>query len=65
MNISEFERCKPKKTMKAINDSIAKYQNYIGEIDAIMDESDAICIDIYSEILNDLENIKKVFLTGL
>ena len=64
MNISEFERRKPKKTMKAINDSIVKYQNYISEIDSVMDESDAICIDIYSEILNDLENIKKVFLTG-
>jgi len=64
MNISEFERRKPKKTMKAINGSIVKYQNYISEIDSVMDESDAICIDIYSEILHDLENIKKAFLTG-
>jgi hypothetical protein len=65
MNISEFERNKPKKTMKTINDIIKKYQNYISEIDSVMDDSDAICLDIYNEVLNDLENIKKVFHSGL
>lgn len=64
MNISEFERNKPKKTYKIINDTICKYEKYMDEIDPVMNDVDAAFLDSYQEILKDLINIKKTFLSG-
>lgn len=64
MNISEFERSKPKQTFKSINFAIEKYQSYIREIDPIMDEADAASLEAYKEILADLTDIKNIFLSG-
>ena len=64
MNISEFERIKPKKTYKSINQAIDKYKTYISEIEVIMTNEDNAFIDAYTEILEDLTQIKKQFLKG-
>ncbi len=65
MNISEFERMKPKETYKEISDSIEKYKNYIREIDPIMDSTDEALIDAYVEVLADLKFLKNKFTKGL
>ena len=49
MNISEFERSKPKQTFKSINFAIEKYQSYIREIDPIMDEADAASMEAFTK----------------
>lgn len=64
MNISEFERNKPKKTFKSIKDAIEKYESYMSDIDPIMDEADAAYIEACKEILADLQDIKRLFLSG-
>jgi hypothetical protein len=65
MNISEFERLKPRKTFEAINFAIEKYESYIREIDPIMDEVDASFVELSQEMLDDLNRIKKFFIEGL
>jgi hypothetical protein len=65
MNISEFERLKPRKTFEAINFTIEKYESYIREIDPIMDEVDASFVELSQEMLDDLNRIKKFFIEGL
>ena len=64
MNISEFERTKPTGTNYAINSCIDKYSGYIAQIDPIMDEGDQAMIEAYTEILEDLKQIKVKFLRG-
>ena len=64
MNISEFERHKPKKTFKSIKDAIEKYEGYMSDINPIMDEADAAYIEACKEILADLQDIKRLFLSG-
>lgn len=64
MNISEFERTKPQKTYKLINQAIDKYKTYISEIEVIMTNKDDAFIDAYTETLEDLTQIKKQFLKG-
>lgn len=64
MNISEFERVKPRKTYKSINQAIDKYKTYISEIEVIMTNEDNAFVDAYTEILEDLTRIKKQFLKG-
>jgi hypothetical protein len=64
MNISEFERLKPRKTFEAINFAIEKYESYIREIDPIMDEADASFVQLSQEMLDDLNRIKKFFIEG-
>jgi len=64
MNISEFERTKPQKTYKLINQAIDKYKTYISEIEVIMTNEDNAFIDAYTETLEDLTQIKKQFLKG-
>jgi|TARA_S200002703_G_C3586958_1_gene180271 hypothetical protein len=65
MNISEFERLKPRKTFEAINFAIEKYESYIRETDPIMDEADASSVELSQEMLDDLNRIKKLFIEGL
>jgi hypothetical protein len=65
MNISEFERCKPRKTFQAINFAIEKYETYIRETKPIMNDSDGKLVELSQEVLDDLNRIKKLFLEGL
>lgn len=64
MNISEFERNKPTKTYAAIKSCMDKYENYIRQIDPVMDDTDYAFISSYQEILEDLYDIKSLFLKG-
>ena len=69
MNISEFERTKPTLTLQAINSAINKYQTLVekyqyGGQQLIMENTDAVSISCYREILADLNNIKAHFLSG-
>ena len=69
MNISEFERTKPTLTLQAINSAINKYQTLVEKYQfsgqqLIMENTDAVSISCYREILADLNNIKAHFLSG-
>ena len=65
MNISEFERNKPRKNFEAINLAIEKYEGFIREADPIMDNSDGALVKVSKEVLEDLNRIKNLFLQGL
>ncbi|MDA7495818.1 hypothetical protein OAL45_00410 [bacterium] len=65
MNISEFERNKPRKTFQAINFAIKKYETYILETNPIMNDSDGKLMELSQEVLDDLNRIKNLFLKGL
>tara|TARA_R100001015_G_C4444785_1_gene37069 strand:- start:16 stop:213 length:198 start_codon:yes stop_codon:yes gene_type:complete len=58
MNISEFERTKPKETYKSITDSIKKYKKIIESKHPPMDDEDAIAINLCEEFITNLINIK-------
>ena len=62
MNISEFERTKPKETLLKINNLIKKYSSRSNN--EVMDDSDAREASMSLEVKNDLLNLKKLFLTG-
>ena len=62
MNISEFERGKPQKTYKFIEDLIKKYQSVAS--DDIMEEADEAKRSLSLEIKNDLLRLKQIFLSG-
>jgi hypothetical protein len=64
MNISEFERTKPTKTYASIRSCIDKYNSYIQQLDPVMDAADAAYIQAYQEMLQDLKNIKSLFIKG-
>ncbi len=64
MNISEFERSKPTKTYASIKSCIDKYSSYIQQLDPVMDTADAAYIQAYQEMLQDLKNIKSLFIKG-
>ena len=63
MNISEFERQKPRKTHKAITDLIRKYKKMVVEM-PLMDDEDAIKVEMAADFAKELENIKKIFEKG-
>tara|TARA_Y100000310_G_scaffold88755_1_gene85813 strand:+ start:593 stop:787 length:195 start_codon:yes stop_codon:yes gene_type:complete len=63
MNISEFERKKPRKTYKAIQKLISKYK-YIVEDMQINKEEDLTKIEMSADFLKELEKIMKVFKSG-
>ena len=63
MNISEFERRKPRKTHRAITDLIKKYKEIIMEM-PIMDDEDAVRVEMAADFAKDLENLKKIFEKG-
>ena len=63
MNISEFERQKPRKTHRAITNLIEKYRKIIMDM-PIMDNEDAIKIEMAADFTKDLENLKKIFEKG-
>ena len=64
MNISEFERNKPKETHACFMEIKDKYEASLKET-VIMDESDAVKVEMTALFLKDLKEIYKKFLTGL
>tara|TARA_R100000656_G_C3913479_1_gene121374 strand:+ start:442 stop:636 length:195 start_codon:yes stop_codon:yes gene_type:complete len=63
MNISEFERQKPRKTHKTITNLIKKYKKIIIDM-PIMDDDDAIRVEMAADFAKELENLKKTFEKG-
>lgn len=70
MNISEFERTKPVETLRCINDKIDHYNEILNRYRDnngnyhIMDEEDVVGVTCYRQFLEDLQQIKKIFLIG-
>jgi len=69
MNPSEFERQKPRQTYAAIDSAISKYRRIVSEHthngqQLIMEGVDAQRVALAQQMVSDLENIKRVFLTG-
>jgi len=63
MNISEFERKKPRKTRQAIANLIKKYKKIIMDM-PIMEDEDAIKIEMAADFTKELENLKRIFEKG-
>ena len=63
MNISEFERRKPHKAHKNLTNLIKKYKKIVETL-PIMDDEDAIKVEMAADFAKDLENLKKIFEKG-
>ena len=63
-NISEFERSKPKETHQAFENARKKYEAILRET-TVMDDIDAVRVQMASVFLKDLKEIYKKFLSGL
>jgi|TARA_R110002051_G_scaffold311839_1_gene386593 hypothetical protein len=63
MNISEFERLKPRKTYKTLIHLIKKYKKIVNEMPITNDE-DAIKIEMAADFAKELEGVKKSFAKG-
>ena len=63
MSISEFERNKPQKTRKTLVDLIQKYKKIANSL-PIMDDEDAIKVEMSSDFAKELQNLKKIFEKG-
>ena len=63
MNISEFERNKPKKTMAYINKLIRKYKKIWEEMD-MMDDYDAAKVEMAHDFERELKELKQIFKSG-
>ena len=63
MNVSEFERQKPHETHKILINLIKKYKG-IAEKLPIMDDEDAIKVEMASDFAKELSSLKKVFEKG-
>ena len=63
MNISEFERNKPRQTFQKINAAIKKYDKIVDKL-PITDDEDAIKIEMASDFSKELKSIKKSFTKG-
>ena len=69
MNISEFERTKPTQAYAALDSAITKYRQIVNEHtyqgkQLLMESGDAQRVSLAQQVVSDLENIKRVFLTG-
>ena len=62
MNISEFERTKPKQTFSEFDNLIKKYGSRANN--EIMDDADAKEVSMSLEIKNDLLKLKGLFKAG-
>ena len=62
-SVSEFERTKPKETYNAIISAKVKYETLLKET-VIMDEADAVKVEMASRFLKDLKKIFEKFLSG-
>jgi len=63
MNVSEFERNKPRETYKAIISAKEKYETLLKET-VIMDNSDAVKVEMANAFLKELKNIFQKFTKG-
>jgi len=63
MNISEFERQKPRLTHKTINNLIKKYKKIVDNL-PLMNDEDAIKVEMSADFLKELQNLKKIFEKG-
>jgi hypothetical protein len=63
MNISEFERNKPRKTMSFINKLIKKYKKIWEEMD-MMDDYDAAKVEMAHDFERELQELKEIFKSG-
>jgi len=63
MNISEFERRKPHETYKTLSNLIKKYQKIVMEM-PIMDDEDAIKVEMAADFVKELTNLQKLFEKG-
>jgi len=63
MNISEFERTKPRKTHKLIKKLINKYRDIILNVQ-IMEEEDCIKVEMAADFVKELEEVMKSFKNG-
>jgi len=63
MNISEFERTKPRKTYKLIEKLINKYRDIILNVE-IMEEEDCIKVEMAADFVKELEEVMKIFKRG-
>ena len=63
MNISEFERNKPRKTMAYINKLIRKYKKIWEEMD-MMDDYDAAKVEMAHDFEKELKELKQIFESG-
>ena len=63
MNISEFERNKPRKTMAFINKLIKKYKKICHEMD-MMDDYDAAKVEMAHDFERELQELKEIFKSG-
>ena len=63
MNISEFERNKPRKTMSFINKLIKKYKKVWEEMD-MMDDYDAAKVEMAHDFEKELRELKEIFKSG-
>ena len=62
-NVSEFERNKPRETYKAIISAKVKYETLLKET-VIMEEADAIKVEMANKFLKDLKKIFQKFIKG-
>jgi len=63
MNISEFERNKPQGTYTAIMKAKAKYESVLKET-VIMEDTDAVRVEMATVFLRDLKEIFQKFKAG-
>ena len=63
MNISEFERNKPRKTMTFINKLIKKYKKIWEEMD-MMDDYDVAKVEMAHDFERELQELKEIFKSG-
>ena len=63
MNISEFERNKPRKTMAYINKLIRKYKKIWEEMD-MMDDYDVAKVEMAHDFERELKELKQIFESG-
>tara|TARA_B100001094_G_scaffold332630_1_gene405564 strand:+ start:864 stop:1088 length:225 start_codon:yes stop_codon:yes gene_type:complete len=73
MNISEFERNKPKKTFRLISTITSKYKRLLDShstnktevcLDPNLYDNDVILRETYESVIKDLKEIQKSFLSG-
>ena len=63
MNISEFERRKPRKTHQTIANLIKKYKKIMMDM-PMMDDEDAVRVEMAADFVKELESLKKFFEKG-
>ena len=63
-SVSEFERSKPIKTHKSIIEAKEKYEKLVKST-VVMEDTDAVRVEMANSILKDLNEIYKNFIAGL